>query len=103
MREFLAAHPTVRTALRVFVYGFLSVFLPSLFGWLNDVREWADGESPAFPAVSVLAKAAVAAASGALAAAFAVGWNKSPFTKSSVYVNPPAGDADPLIVVEPVG
>lgn len=102
MKEFLAAHPTARTALRVFTYGFLSVFLPSLFGWLNSVREWAEGGDLAFPAVSVLAKAAVAAASGAIAAVLAVGWNKSPFTKSAVYVSPPAGDADPLIVVEPV-
>lgn len=102
MREFLAAHPTVRTALRVFTYGFLSVFIPSLLGFLFAVQEWATGDNLPFPEVSVLGKAAVAAASGAIAAALAVGWNKSPFTKSSVYVDPPAGEADPLIVVEPV-
>lgn len=101
MKDFLAAHPTVRTALRVFSYTFIGVFLPSLFGWLNDIREWAERDDLAFPAVSVLTKAAVAAASGALAAAIGVGWNKAGFTKSAVYVNPPAGDADPLAVLEP--
>ena len=101
MTEFFAAHPTVRTALRVFVYSFLSVFVPSLLGWLLDVQEWATGDDVAFPAVSVLGKAVVAAASGAIAALLAVGWNKAGFTKSAVYVTPPAGDADPIAVLEP--
>lgn len=101
MKEWLAAHPSARTALRVFMYSFLSVFALTLVDFLNDVREWAEGGDLPFPDVGTLAKAAAAAVAGALSAVFAVVWNSFDFTKSSVYVNPPAGDVDPIAVVEP--
>jgi hypothetical protein len=70
MKEYLDTHPQVRTALRVFAYSFLSVFSLTLMDFLNDFREWAEGEDLPFPV-------------------FATIWNKMGFTKSSVYVGPP--------------
>jgi acyl carrier protein phosphodiesterase len=103
---FLDAHPQVRTALRVFMYSFLSVFALTLVDFLNEVREWAEGDDLPFPEVSTLAKAAAAAAAGALSAAFAVVWNKLPITKSSVYVPPgpviPPVDPDVPPPVDPI-
>lgn len=85
MTAWLDAHPTVRTAVRVFVYAFLAVFIPSLLGFLGDVQEWANGTDQNFPAVSAVAKAAVAAVSGAIASLLAVIWNKLPQTPTSEY------------------
>jgi hypothetical protein len=89
MREYLDQHPQVRTALRVFVYAFLSVFGLTLFDFLNDVREWAEGDNLPFPDVSVLAKAAAAAVAGAVSSVLAVIWNKLNFTPTSHYVDEP--------------
>jgi hypothetical protein len=89
MKEYLDTHPQVRTALRVFAYSFLSVFSLTLMDFLNDFREWAEGEDLPFPDVGTLAKAAGAAVAGAVSAVFATIWNKMGFTKSSVYVGPP--------------
>lgn len=99
--NFLELHPWVRTAIRVFVYTFITTFALALTGFLGDVAEWATRDDLPFPDVSVLGKAAVAAVSGAVSAALAVIWNVIPITKSAVYVNPPAGDVDPVAVVEP--
>lgn len=93
MREkitaWFAAHPNARSATRVFVYTFLSVFGLTLFGWIADVQEWANGEDLPFPSISPLAKAAAGALAGAVSAGFSYLWNKLGFTKTAVYVEPP--------------
>lgn len=84
----LDAHPNARSALRSFVWAFIGVFVPSLLGFLGDIQEWANGVDQAFPAVSALAKAAVAAAAGAVASVCSFVWNKFGFTKTAVYAEP---------------
>jgi hypothetical protein len=102
VRDFLARHPQVRTALRVFIYTFLAAFSATFFSFLNDIAEWASGEDIPFPDISIVGRAALAAVVSSISAAAAVIWNAFGFTKSAVYVNPPAGDVDPIAVVEPV-
>lgn len=84
-KDWLQSHPQVRTWLRVFTYAFLSVFGLTLFDFLNDVREWADGSDLPFPDVTVLAKAAAGAVAGAVSGTLAVIWNSFGFTQSSAY------------------
>lgn len=54
---------SVRRALRTFLQGFIAVFAVSLLGWLQSVATWAQcsQQCGAFPDVTVLGKAAIAA------------------------------------------
>lgn len=94
INAFLDAHPNFRSALRVFVYGFLGVFVPAMMGWLSDVLDWTSQDGAAFPAVEPLGKAAVAAFAGAVSGAIAYVYNRVPIGKSSSYfAKPPAPPA----------
>lgn len=88
MSDFLDRHPKIRAAMKTGVIAFLAAFVPSLLGFLGDVQEWANGVDQDFPAVSALAKAAVSAAIGALAALISIGWNSTPLSKTPIYSTP---------------
>jgi hypothetical protein len=88
--EFLNQHPTVRSMIRVFVYSFLAVFVPSLLGWFADVQSWASSDDMVFPAVEPLAKAAGAAVAAAIASILSGIWNKLPVTRTAEYPALPA-------------
>lgn len=61
-------------ALRTFIISFLALFIPSLVGWLNNLLNWANGDTN-FPEVDTLSKAAVAAAVAALIGLVNFVWN----------------------------
>jgi hypothetical protein len=88
---FLNAHPNFRSALRVFVYAFLAGFVPALLGFLTDVLGWTSQDGAAFPDVTSLGKATVAAVVAGIAALLAYVYNRVPIGKSSVYVDSDAG------------
>ena len=51
----------ITAALRTFAWTFIAAFSTSLLGFLGDVADWAGSVDGAFPAVTPLGKAAVAA------------------------------------------
>ena len=91
IKAYLDAHPKARSAVRVFMYTFLSSFGLAFSGFLQDVLDWAQDNTSAFPDLSVLGKAAGAAVVGAVSAAFGWLWNRAPWTKTATYEgSPPA-------------
>lgn len=54
-----------KAALNTSWQSFIGVFGLALLGFLGDVAKWSDGSLETFPSVSVLGKAAVAAAAAA--------------------------------------
>lgn len=85
INAFLDAHPNFRSAIRVFVYAFLGVFVPSLLGWFGDLIDWTNSDGAAFPSVEPLGKALIAALAGAIAGAISFGYNKIPIGARSTY------------------
>lgn len=85
INAFLDAHPNFRSAVRVFVYTFLGVFVPSLLGWFGDLIDWTNSEGAAFPSVEPIGKAIIAALAGAIAGAISYAYNKIPIGASSTY------------------
>lgn len=61
----------VRRALRLFLWTFLGIFSVTLTGWLGSVVEWASTSDQAFPGLTPLGKAAVAATAAAASAVVA--------------------------------
>ena len=99
MNAFLAAHPNLRSALRVFVYAFLASFVPALLGFLGDVLKWSQNGAT-FPGVDTLGKAAVSAVVGAGAALIAFVYNKLPIGVSATYPTAPLAPPAPGDVPE---
>lgn len=91
IRQYLDAHPNVRSGLRVFAYAFIATFSLSLLGFLGDVSKWATDDGATFPSVAPLGKAAAAAAASALAGFISYLYNKLPGTKSAQYTPPQEG------------
>lgn len=84
--QFLEAHPSFRSGLRVATYTFISMFGLSLGGFLVDVQSWAtSAEAAEFPSVAPLGKAAVAALVSALSGLSSFIWNKLPRTVTAQY------------------
>lgn len=89
MKAWLQSHPEARSGIRVAVYTFIAQFSLSLLGFLRDVQSWASSvEAVAFPAVTPLGKAVVAAVSSALTGLIAFGYNKLPSTTTARYPEP---------------
>lgn len=67
---------SLRRALRTFIITAIGLFLPGLFGWLNDLTEWAraQGQTP-FPDAMSLAYAGVVAIVAGVVAAVNLLWN----------------------------
>lgn len=68
--SWLDRHEGVRRVLRTFLYAFLGLAVPGVFGWLNDLTAWATSNGQAaFPDarnLGFLAVAAISAGSVAL-------------------------------------
>ena len=85
MKSYLANHPPVRSALRVFAYAFLAQFSLSLLGFIADVSTWAATTDADFPSITPLGKAMAAAFSSALAGLIGFIYNKLPRTTTAQY------------------
>lgn len=95
MKQWLQSHPEARSGIRVAVYVFLTQFGLALLGFLKDVQAWASSvDAVAFPVVSPLGKAAVAALSAAITGMVAFGYNKLPSTTTARYPQEPQPDAE---------
>lgn len=91
LKAFLARHPNFRSAVRAFCYTFGANFSVALLAYVNSVVEWAGDNTLSFPAFTPLGRAAVGAATSAVAGAFAYLWNRSPHTATATYTEPPKG------------
>ena len=61
-----------KSALRVWIFTTLGLWIPGLLGWINEVTQWANSKgAPAFPDPSNLAFLFVAALTAAFPAAVA--------------------------------